>query len=155
MKDFLSGGQRLYLRNYDIKGRLEPCLVMKVYVGWAEQSKIWLFSQLQPVHLRHLRKLYRSSILSIRPPPKPPHFFGYMNSGFPILLALLSTDTGLKVKALPMVKVCLTSMKKDLFRIKIISCLKCGSWMIRPVPMFEMGVCLLLELSEILFQAYD
>ncbi|KAL4290982.1 hypothetical protein GQ457_14G026560 [Hibiscus cannabinus] len=52
-----------------------------------------------------------------------------------------------KVKILPMVKVCLSSMKKDLFRIKIISCLKCGSWMIRPVPVFEMEACLLLELS--------
>ncbi|KAL4346858.1 hypothetical protein GQ457_17G023950 [Hibiscus cannabinus] len=38
-------------------------------------------------------------------------------------------------------------MKKDLPRIKTISCLKYGSWMIRPVPMFEAGACLLLELS--------
>ncbi|KAL4318171.1 hypothetical protein GQ457_18G014470 [Hibiscus cannabinus] len=44
-------------------------------------------------------------------------------------------------------KVCLSSMKKDLPRIKTIGCLKYGSWMIRPVPKFEAGACLLLELS--------
>ncbi|KAL4347609.1 hypothetical protein GQ457_17G004050 [Hibiscus cannabinus] len=38
-------------------------------------------------------------------------------------------------------------MKKDLPRIKTIGCLKYGSWMIRPVPKFEAGACLLLELS--------
>ncbi|KAL4354240.1 hypothetical protein GQ457_06G030520 [Hibiscus cannabinus] len=38
-------------------------------------------------------------------------------------------------------------MKKDLPWINSISCLKYGSWMIRPAPMIEAGACLLLELS--------
>ncbi|KAL4352068.1 hypothetical protein GQ457_06G039470 [Hibiscus cannabinus] len=44
--------------------------------------------------------------------------------------------------------VCLSSMKKDLPRIKTIGCMKYGSWMIRHIPMFEAGACLLLELSS-------
>ncbi|KAL4351668.1 hypothetical protein GQ457_06G042560 [Hibiscus cannabinus] len=43
--------------------------------------------------------------------------------------------------------VCLSSLKKDLPRIKTTGCLKYGSWMIRLVPMFEAGACLLLKLS--------
>ncbi|KAL4385884.1 hypothetical protein GQ457_09G013620 [Hibiscus cannabinus] len=54
---------------------------------------------------------------------------------------------GMKVNSFVGKMVCLSSMKKDLPRIKTIGCLKYGSWMITPVPMFEAGACLLLELS--------
>ncbi|KAL4282019.1 hypothetical protein GQ457_03G035150 [Hibiscus cannabinus] len=54
---------------------------------------------------------------------------------------------GLKVQSFNGKKVCLSSMKKDLPWINSISCLKYGSWMIRPAPMIEAGACLLLELS--------
>ncbi|KAL4378354.1 hypothetical protein GQ457_02G012560 [Hibiscus cannabinus] len=54
---------------------------------------------------------------------------------------------GMKVNSFDGKMVCLSLMKKDLPRIKTIGCLKYGSWMIRPVLMFEAGACLLLELS--------
>ncbi|KAL4295434.1 hypothetical protein GQ457_12G001710 [Hibiscus cannabinus] len=54
---------------------------------------------------------------------------------------------GMKVNSFDGKMVCLSSMKKDLPRIKTIGCLKYGSWMIRHVPMFEARACLLLELS--------
>ncbi|KAK8656068.1 hypothetical protein V6N13_108627 [Hibiscus sabdariffa] len=97
MKGFLSDGQWLYLRNYDIEGRMESCLATRVYAEWALQSENWLHLQPQPVHLHNLlRKLYQSSLSSIRPPPKPPHISGCTIFGSPILLSLPSSaDLGL------------------------------------------------------------
>ncbi|KAL4312518.1 hypothetical protein GQ457_01G009990 [Hibiscus cannabinus] len=65
---------------------------------------------------------------------------------------------GSKVYSFDEKKVCLSSMKKDLPWIKAISCLKYGSWMIRPAPLIEAGACHLLELSPrscIKFKTYS
>ncbi|KAK8649171.1 hypothetical protein V6N13_129905 [Hibiscus sabdariffa] len=63
MKGFLSGGQQLYLRNYDIEGRSEPYLVTKVYVGFPNPTKsFWIENQQRPIpnQSSSLLKLTRS-----------------------------------------------------------------------------------------------
>ncbi|KAK8557915.1 hypothetical protein V6N13_008742 [Hibiscus sabdariffa] len=45
--------------------------------GWVVRLEYWSNLQHLPVPLRHLQKLSPRLLLSIRPPPKPPQFYGY------------------------------------------------------------------------------
>ncbi|KAL4377260.1 hypothetical protein GQ457_02G012850 [Hibiscus cannabinus] len=77
---------------------------------------------------------HRSCIL--RPPLKPPFLTGYL-----WICALSASNL------LLLVTDCLSSVKMAHTRIEPTNCLNFGSSMIRPIPTFERGACLLLELS--------
>ncbi|KAK8696225.1 hypothetical protein V6N13_001362 [Hibiscus sabdariffa] len=89
LKDFSSGGQRLYLRIYSVEGRIDSCLATMVHAGWVVRSESWPSLQLLPESLCHLRMLSLRLLPTIRPPPKPPHPSGYTFFGSPTLLYLI------------------------------------------------------------------